>query len=634
MVRQPRQTAHAISMDSTIPRTSSARKRPSLQQDKNTELPEVGERYRVLDEIGKGGEARIVIGIDTRVWRQVALKILRPELSESPETIQRFLREGTLTAKLQYPGIVAIYDMGKLNGEIFFAMEKVDGVRLRDVLNERASNPEKWPEERICQLFAQVCEIVGYAHSQGVAHRDLKPENIMVVGDRSVYLMDWGIAKDFSEKQDEALVALKARVPSEMDANLTLPGQAKGTPNYMSPEQAMGLVNKIGYRSDVFSLGIILYEILAGKNPFRGESMRDTFAAIKALKPPPPRTNSKELASICEKALQKTPEERYANAAKLGEDVQSAITFHSVTAKKDNLFEQLAKFARRQRGLAAMFFVVCVLAVALIVSRLRDNHDVAALLQAANEHVIAADTATVRFAALEADLTRVRESEIERKQAAADTVRNERLYHYELARVLLERAYARRRANLPDDAIATFTRICVEQIEAASDGGRYLYAWRRLSDLQRSGLGANVAELKATMLALPQPVLTSFFEAGHAALLRRDPHEAASVLKDMLALRADLGSAWQAQQDVQLSAFALKLLNAAESAYPPLEDEDWNLVYTVWLDRIEELTAQGAGDAADVLLNRLVDVASRHPPPGKTPLKRLTKLQTLAENTP
>jgi serine/threonine protein kinase len=621
-------------MDSTIPASASARKRPTLRREKSAELPEVGERYRVLDEIGKGGEARVVIGIDTRVWRQAALKILRPELSESPEAVQRFLREGTLTAKLQYPGIAAIYDMGKLNGEIFFAMEKVDGVRLRDVLNERATNPDKWTEERLCQLFAQVCGIVGYAHSQGVAHRDLKPENIMVVGDRTVYLMDWGIAKDFSEKQDEALSALQARVPSDMDTNLTLPGQAKGTPNYMSPEQAMGLVNKIGYRSDVFSLGIILYEILAGHNPFRGDSMRDTLAAIKGLVPPAPRTNSKELASICLKALRKTPEERYVDAAKLGEDVQSAITFHAVTAKKDNIFEQLAKFARRQRGVAAMFSVVCVLALALIVSRLQDNSDVASLLQAANEHVIAADAATVRFAALEADLARVTVAEKESKRAAADTVRNERLYHYELARVLLERAYARRRQNLPDDAIATYTRICVEEVEAASTGGRYLYAWRRLRDLQASGLPANVAELKTALQQQPQPLLASFFEAGHAALIRRDPHEAARVLRDLLAVRDDLRTSWQVQQDVQLSAFALKLLNAAESAYPPLQDADWNLVYTVWLDRIEALKGQGSTAAADALLDRLADVATRHPPPGKSPLQRLAKLQTPTPTTP
>jgi serine/threonine protein kinase len=595
-------------------------------------LPEVGERYRVLDEIGKGGEARVVIGIDTRVWRQVALKIMRPELSESPEAVQRFLREGTLTAKLQYPGIAAIYDMGKLKGEIFFAMEKVDGVRLRDILNERERAPEAWPEERLCGLFEQVCNIVGYAHSQGVVHRDLKPENIMVVGERSVYLMDWGIAKDFAEKHNEALAAI--RTPSESDPNMTLPGQAKGTPQYMSPEQAMGLANKIGRRSDVYSLGIILYEMLAGHNPFRGDSMRDTLAAVKGLTPPPPKANSKELASICMKALSKTPEDRYPNANALADDVRRAITFHPVSAKKDNLFEQLAKFARRQRGVAALFSVVCVLAVALIISRLRDNHDVAALLQAANAHVDSADAATVRFAALQGDLSKALASERERRRAAMDTVRNERLYHYELARVLLERAYVRRREHLPDDAIATYTRICVEEVEAASEGGRHVFAWRRLRDLQARGLPANIAELRAALLAFPQEVLSSFFDAGHAAIGRRDPHEASRVLADLLELRDALGASWQAPHDVQLSAFALKLLNAAESAYPPLQNADWDLVYIVWLDRIAALKAQGAKAAADALLHRLSDVATRHPPPGKEPRERLAQLQNQSAGSP
>ena len=615
-------------MDSTIPRPSPARKRPPLQRPKNDDLPEVGERYRVLDEIGKGGEARVVIGIDTRVWRQAALKILRPELSESEEAVQRFLREGTLTAKLQYPGIAAIYDMGKLNGEIFFAMEKVDGVRLRDVLNEREANPELWPEERLCRLFEQVCDIVGYAHSQGVVHRDLKPENIMVVGGRSVYLMDWGIAKDFSEKQDEALAAIRARAAVEEDANVTLPGQAKGTPNYMSPEQAMGLVNKIGYRSDVFSLGIILYELLTGRNPFRGESMRDTLAAIKSAEPDSPRTNSKELASICLKALSKTPEDRYATAAALGDDVRRAITFHTVSAKKDNIFEQLAKFARRQRGVAAMFSVVCVLAVALIVGRLRDNHDVAALLASANEHVAAADAATVRFKALEEEFAI---SEDERTRRAVETVRNERLYHYERARLWLDRAYARRKDTLPTEALATYTRICEEEVKAATEGGRQLYAWRRLRELEKR---TNVRELRNALLNKPGQALASFFADGDAALSRRDPHEASRVLRDALELREALDANWQAPQEVQLSAFALKLLNAAESAYPPLADADWDLVYTVWLDRISTLQKQGSHDAADALLHRLKDVATRHPPPGEAPRLRLAQLQSRPARTP
>jgi serine/threonine protein kinase len=228
------------------------------------------------------------------------------------------------------------------------------------VLEERKTSKDvQRMMQDLVAIFEKVCQIVAYAHSRGVVHRDLKPENIMVGDYNSVYVMDWGIARDLTEQKRRR--ALHEVNGSTMDITQLLDARkVKGTPKYMSPEQALG-VSDVDLRSDVFSLGLIFYEILAGHHPFEAESLRDTMHNIKQA--PLPKLRSyfipNELKSICAKALKKLPAERYQHAGPLAHDLHCSLSYKDVSVHRDNPFMWMWKFTRRHvvLTLAAIFIV-------------------------------------------------------------------------------------------------------------------------------------------------------------------------------------------------------------------------------------------------------------------------------------
>jgi serine/threonine-protein kinase len=235
-------------------------------------------QFEILGELAQGGVGEVMRGRDIDLGRDVALKMLRASHLDNPELIQRFMEEAQIGGQLQHPGIVPVYELGLDGGRPFFAMKLVKGHTLAARLKDREDAPGD--RRRFLQVYEQLCQTVAYAHSRGVVHRDLKPSNVMVGAFGEVQVLDWGFAKvlrrggiaDERPSEPEIDVTKIATVRSG-EGSESLAGSVMGTPAYMPPEQALGQVELLNERSDVFSLGAILCEILTGKPPYVGDDL-------------------------------------------------------------------------------------------------------------------------------------------------------------------------------------------------------------------------------------------------------------------------------------------------------------------------------------------------------------------------
>jgi len=260
--------------------------------------------YRIAKKIGAGGMGEVYLAEDTKLDRQVALKILPPEFAEDKDRMSRFVREAKSASALNHPNIITIYDIGETDGTQFIAAEYIAGETLHARLRQNLPDLKT-----ALEIAIQVASALDAAHRAGIIHRDIKPENVMLRPDGLVKLLDFGIAK-LSEKR---AVPLDEEAATAIKPEGTSPGMIIGTANYMSPEQAKG--KEIDARSDIFSFGIVLYEMLAGKRAFVGENALDVLGAILHKEPVPlnqilpelPR----EIERIVSKTLRKEREERY-----------------------------------------------------------------------------------------------------------------------------------------------------------------------------------------------------------------------------------------------------------------------------------------------------------------------------------
>ena len=209
----------------------------------------LGERYEILKRLGEGGMGAVYKARDHELDRLVALKVIRPELAGHPDILRRFKQELILARQVTHKNVVRIFDLGSADGRKFITMDYIEGRDLKSILVERG----KLPPAEVVPIFQQVCRGLEAAHVEGVVHRDLKPQNIMLDAAARVWLMDFGLARSM-----------------EM-AGLTRTGVLMGTPDYMSPEQARA--EKVDARSDLFSLGIIVYEMLTGELPFQADTL-------------------------------------------------------------------------------------------------------------------------------------------------------------------------------------------------------------------------------------------------------------------------------------------------------------------------------------------------------------------------
>lgn len=260
--------------------------------------------YEIINEVGRGGMGIVYQAIDTQLNRIVALKVLL-DTSNNEINIQRFFREAEINAKLSHPNIVHIYEVGS-NPQYYIAMEFIEGRTFTSLLNEKTFTLRKKLE-----IFQQVCEAIEYAHKHKIIHRDLKPQNIIVTHEQLAKIMDFGLAKNISQH-----------------SKISFTGQVLGTPKYMSPEQADG--KTVDHSTDIYSLGVILYEILTGRVPFDSDNVINILAQLANDKPTLPRqihsSIPKELEAICMKCLEKNPRNRYLSAHVLANEIKAFLT--------------------------------------------------------------------------------------------------------------------------------------------------------------------------------------------------------------------------------------------------------------------------------------------------------------------
>jgi tRNA A-37 threonylcarbamoyl transferase component Bud32 len=342
--------------------------------------PENRERYTLTRLHAQGGLGQVWLALDGDLNRQVALKELRPERGADPILAARFLEEAKVTGQLEHPGIVPVYELARRSsdGQPFYTMRFIRGRTLAEAASDyhrKREAGQAGPLDRAALLnaFVGVCNAVAYAHSRGVIHRDLKPQNVVLGDFGEVIVLDWGLAKLVGRPEEAAAFSSVALDAVEGHA-ATMPGQVLGTPSYMPPEQAEGAA--VTHKSDVYGLGAILFEILAGRPPFEGSDTRELLRRVVVEPPARPRdvvpATPRALDEVCLKALAKVPADRYASAAELAGEVERFLADEPVAAYREPLAARAGRWMRRRRTLVSgaailLFTVLAAAAVGLVV---------------------------------------------------------------------------------------------------------------------------------------------------------------------------------------------------------------------------------------------------------------------------
>ncbi|MCA9552982.1 MAG: ankyrin repeat domain-containing protein, partial [Myxococcales bacterium] len=318
-------------------------------------------RYRLADEIARGGMGAIIGAADLRLGRRLALKVMLEPERAPPELVVRFVEEAQIQGQLEHPNICPVYELGLDDGgRPFFAMKRVKGRSLAQLLKAGELSLH-----RRLDVFLKVCDAVAFAHARGVIHRDIKPDNVMVGEFGEVLLMDWGIAKVVGQPERDAVLPT-AR--GEDGDPLTMIGGAIGTPHFMSPEQARGDAD-VDARTDVYALGGVLYQILTGQRPVQGKSLPLLLKAVQDNAIVPPRERApdagvpRDLEAACMRALAGRRDDRYAQVEDLADDIRAFIEGRALSAVQYTLPERIAKWYGRNRTFARMAIFASVVAV-------------------------------------------------------------------------------------------------------------------------------------------------------------------------------------------------------------------------------------------------------------------------------
>ena len=326
--------------------------------------------HRVLRVHQKGGMGRILVAYDQYLKRAVAIKELHPEVADDDSIVRRFIGEAEITAQLEHPGVVPIHrlDQGR-DGLPYYTMKMIIGDTLQDAIKAYHRKPAKAELTGLVRRLVSVAKTMSFAHSKGVVHRDLKPANIMLGEHGETLVMDWGLAKLFNQGTDESYVSI-VHQSKQSRPDLTMVGAIVGTPAFMSPEQAMAEENVIGPLSDVFSLGTILYYLLAGQTAFSGRSTQDVLSKVRACNPTPPSQIKpnvpRDLEVICLKAMAKLPENRYQGATEFADDLCRWLDDEPLFAASRSVFSKIRRLFGQYHLLLIGLPCVLFLSAALV----------------------------------------------------------------------------------------------------------------------------------------------------------------------------------------------------------------------------------------------------------------------------
>lgn len=319
-------------------------------QGSESPLPETVGNYQIKKELGRGGMGVVYLARQAALNRDVALKMVLAGNHASKNQLTRFQAEARAVAQLQHPNIVQVFEVGEHQGLPYFSLEFVDGVSLDQLLGGKPLPPRE-----AAKIAEKICRAMQYAHDRGILHRDIKPANILLTKDQQPKVTDFGLAKQLD---DEDSLSTKA-------------GTIMGTPSYMSPEQAQGLVDELSPASDQYSLGALLYELLTGRPPFLGTKAFDTISQVVHKEPVPPCQLQEKMPvdidTICLKALQKTPDKRYANCDEMADDLGRFLRGEPIIARPVSKFERAWRWCKRNPLVAAPSALATMLLVATAV---------------------------------------------------------------------------------------------------------------------------------------------------------------------------------------------------------------------------------------------------------------------------
>ncbi len=386
-----------------------------------------GERYALGAEVARGGMGAVLEAEDRSLCRRVAIKVMLRQDGAADEQVQRFVSEAQVTGQLEHPGVVPVYELGTDGaGRVFYAMKLVHGTTLGAILERlREGDPAalaKYPLNVLLTVFLKVCDAVAFAHSRGVLHRDLKPDNVMVGEYGEVLVLDWGLAKVVGSAEhgagggeegaaEHGPPTPDVRPPATDRPVLTLEGQILGTPAYMAPEQARGEIAALDARTDIYSLGAILYALLVLRPPVQGRTLWEVLENVVQGRVTPPATHNRTasrtgrsraaagpahapalatataagaalafphcpggripeaLSRVTMKAMALSPEDRYQSVPELQADIEAWRGGFATAAEEAGLWRQVALLVRRHRVVAAASLaVVLALAIGLSVA--------------------------------------------------------------------------------------------------------------------------------------------------------------------------------------------------------------------------------------------------------------------------
>jgi len=315
-------------------------------------LGELGD-YELLEEVGRGGQGVVFRARQKSLNRTVALKVISLGQWASKAHLRRFRLEAEAAAKLEHPGIVPIHEVGERDGSCYFSMKFIEGGQLDEVARR-----QPMPMRQAAELIAKVARTVHYAHEHAILHRDIKPGNILLDAKGEPHLTDFGLAR---------LVESESSVTQTLDV--------LGTPSYMAPEQAVGNNAAISSATDVYGLGAVLYQLLAGQPPFAGGATYETIKLLLDTEPRPPRLLNpkidRDLSTICLKCLEKDPKRRYPSALALAEDLERWLKHEPILARHTGVFARGKKWVRRNptSALLAASLIMLMAAAGWIISK-------------------------------------------------------------------------------------------------------------------------------------------------------------------------------------------------------------------------------------------------------------------------